>query len=306
MHLICKLYTPQGGSISFNGIPYAEIDRCSLRDIISYVSQKPFIFPGTIRENIMIGNPRASEQELLEAATAAGIFTFEEMLEAAQQTPAAPLLAPTGDAQGKQGMSSAHLAFLANRKSAAVVAATEKHVSVALSAAEDSVKLSLSAQPDGIVASRPAAWVAQQQQSKQQSDLSRQAKTTNNMIAVKFNIQDDNEHERPIAVKFAVRKRKPGPLAPIAVQGSASASVSPVAPSVSSAPISTSTAATAADMKRKRMVLDMVTTARGTNISGGFAQSVALARIFLRKHSKIVILDESMSAMDPIKKNFVI
>ncbi len=49
-------------------------------------------------------------------------------------------------------------------------------------------------------------------------------------------------------------------------------------------------------------VLRMPTTTRGANLSGGFAQSVALARIFLRPRAKIVILDESLGQMDAVKK----
>ena len=49
-------------------------------------------------------------------------------------------------------------------------------------------------------------------------------------------------------------------------------------------------------------VLKLPTAARGANLSGGFAQSVALARIFLRPKSKILILDESLGQMDAVKK----
>src|SRR3990167_5146603 len=62
-HIICKLYEPQGGFITMNGIPYEHIGRKFLRDMISYTSQTPFLFPGTIRDNILIGNPDASEEE---------------------------------------------------------------------------------------------------------------------------------------------------------------------------------------------------------------------------------------------------
>mmetsp|Transcript_25917 Transcript_25917/g.36673 ORF Transcript_25917/g.36673 Transcript_25917/m.36673 type:complete len:107 (+) Transcript_25917:789-1109(+) len=41
---------------------------------------------------------------------------------------------------------------------------------------------------------------------------------------------------------------------------------------------------------------------RGNNLSGGFAQSVALARVFLRTQAQIVVLDEALSQMDAIKK----
>ena len=46
--------------------------------------------------------------------------------------------------------------------------------------------------------------------------------------------------------------------------------------------------------EQKMKILNMQCKARGTNMSGGFAQSVALARVFLRPGSKILILDESM------------
>ena len=45
---------------------------------------------------------------------------------------------------------------------------------------------------------------------------------------------------------------------------------------------------------------------RGSNLSGGFAQSVALARVFLRRSAQIVILDESMGQMDALKKRELI
>jgi ATP-binding cassette subfamily B protein len=52
-----------GRLLTLNGIPYSRISRISLRDYISYLSQKPFLFPGTIRDNIRIGNPNATEEQ---------------------------------------------------------------------------------------------------------------------------------------------------------------------------------------------------------------------------------------------------
>ena len=45
----------------------------------------------------------------------------------------------------------------------------------------------------------------------------------------------------------------------------------------------------------------METAEGGSNLSGGFAQSVALSRVFLRPGSELIILDEAMASMDPIK-----
>jgi len=53
----------------------------------------------------------------------------------------------------------------------------------------------------------------------------------------------------------------------------------------------------------KSDLLKTRTETRGENLSGGFAQSVALARIFLRPEAKLVILDEAMSQMDAIKRH---
>lgn len=56
----------------------------------------------------------------------------------------------------------------------------------------------------------------------------------------------------------------------------------------------------------KLRILETECKAGGSNLSGGFAQSVALARIFLRPNARLLILDESMSAMDPFKKREII
>jgi ABC-type glutathione transport system ATPase component len=53
-------------------------------------------------------------------------------------------------------------------------------------------------------------------------------------------------------------------------------------------------------------ILDQEIEARGQNVSGGFAQSIALARIFVRHDTKILILDEAMSQMDAYKKREII
>lgn len=44
---------------------------------------------------------------------------------------------------------------------------------------------------------------------------------------------------------------------------------------------------------------------RGTNVSGGFGQSIALARVFVRKSAGLIILDEATAAMDGYKKRQV-
>ena len=55
-----------------------------------------------------------------------------------------------------------------------------------------------------------------------------------------------------------------------------------------------------------RTILDTEVMERGNNLSGGLAQSVALARVFVRPQAHIVILDESIGQMDNHKKKTVI
>jgi ABC-type multidrug transport system fused ATPase/permease subunit len=60
--LLVKLHKPLAGTISLNGVNYDKIPRHILRQNIAYVSQRPFLFDGTIRQNILIGNPHADEE----------------------------------------------------------------------------------------------------------------------------------------------------------------------------------------------------------------------------------------------------
>jgi ABC-type multidrug transport system fused ATPase/permease subunit len=74
--LITKLYAPSAGELYWNGTPYSQLPRVHLREMISYVPQTPLIVGGTIRENILMGNPYATESQLLFAAEASGILDF--------------------------------------------------------------------------------------------------------------------------------------------------------------------------------------------------------------------------------------
>jgi len=74
--LICRIYPPDYGKITINGVDYEDIPRIPLRDFITLIPQKPFIFAGTLRDNIKIGNPNATEEEVFFAAQKAGVIHF--------------------------------------------------------------------------------------------------------------------------------------------------------------------------------------------------------------------------------------
>lgn len=71
VNLIPRFYDIKSGSIKFDGIDIREYTIDSLRHNISMVFQDNFLYSGTIRENIMMGNPDATEAELNAAVESA-------------------------------------------------------------------------------------------------------------------------------------------------------------------------------------------------------------------------------------------
>jgi ATP-binding cassette, subfamily B, bacterial len=76
INLICRFYEPDAGTISIDGIDYREIALQDLRHQIGIVLQEPFLFNGTIAENIAYGKPGADFEEVVEAAKAANAHNF--------------------------------------------------------------------------------------------------------------------------------------------------------------------------------------------------------------------------------------
>ncbi|SFI24028.1 ATP-binding cassette, subfamily B [Pseudobutyrivibrio sp. OR37] len=73
MNLISRLYDPFSGMISIDGINIQDFDRESLRGCISVVTQSPYIFQMSIRDNLRIVNQALTEEEMKRAAALACI-----------------------------------------------------------------------------------------------------------------------------------------------------------------------------------------------------------------------------------------
>ena len=71
VNLIPRFYDIKSGSLKFDGVDIKEFSLKSLRQNISMVFQDNFLFTGTIKENIMMGNPDATVEELMDAIRAA-------------------------------------------------------------------------------------------------------------------------------------------------------------------------------------------------------------------------------------------
>jgi ATP-binding cassette subfamily B protein/subfamily B ATP-binding cassette protein MsbA len=65
--LLTRFYDPQKGVITLDGVPLNELSKASLRQALGYVTQEPFLFSGTVRENLLIGREEASEDALWQA-----------------------------------------------------------------------------------------------------------------------------------------------------------------------------------------------------------------------------------------------
>ncbi len=74
--LIQRFYSLHEGRILIDGVDIAWVDLGSLRDKIAFVSQDVFLFRGSIRDNIALGQPDASDAEIVEAARKAHAHDF--------------------------------------------------------------------------------------------------------------------------------------------------------------------------------------------------------------------------------------
>lgn len=80
VNLIMRFYEVDSGRIALDGIDVTELTRRELRSRIGMVLQDTWLFAGTIRENIAYGRPDATEQEIVDAATASYVDRFVRSL----------------------------------------------------------------------------------------------------------------------------------------------------------------------------------------------------------------------------------
>lgn len=74
--LVERFYDPQEGEIIVNGQNLKDFNLRSYRQRVGYVGQEPVLFNQTIRENILYGNPNATEEEIIDALKKANAYDF--------------------------------------------------------------------------------------------------------------------------------------------------------------------------------------------------------------------------------------
>jgi ATP-binding cassette, subfamily B, bacterial MsbA len=87
LNLLLRLYDPDEGRILLDGFDLRQVRFAALRRKMSYVGQDTFLFSGTIRENLRLVRPEASDEQVIEAARIAHADEFIQSLPNGYDTP---------------------------------------------------------------------------------------------------------------------------------------------------------------------------------------------------------------------------
>ena len=85
--LLLNFYTPEKGSIEIGGQPIEKIDIGALRSSIAYVDQNTFLFADTIKNNLKLGNPDVTDDEIINACKLANADEYISALPLGYDTP---------------------------------------------------------------------------------------------------------------------------------------------------------------------------------------------------------------------------
>jgi ATP-binding cassette subfamily B protein len=88
VNLLLRFYDPQQGAVLFDGADLRDVTQESLRRQLALVPQENFLFDTTLRENIRLGRPEASDADVEEAARDAEIHDFIMTLPQGYEAPA--------------------------------------------------------------------------------------------------------------------------------------------------------------------------------------------------------------------------
>lgn len=79
-YMIPRFISPSRGRVLADGTDISKVTRASLRRQVAFVFQETTLFDTTIADNLRLGNPQASDEDLVHAATIAGIYDFIQSL----------------------------------------------------------------------------------------------------------------------------------------------------------------------------------------------------------------------------------
>jgi ATP-binding cassette, subfamily C, bacterial CydD len=85
--LLLRFTEPTGGRITAGGVDVARVDVDNWRRQVTWVPQQPYLFAATVADNIALGQPDASREDIARAAGMAGADAFIEALPDGYDTP---------------------------------------------------------------------------------------------------------------------------------------------------------------------------------------------------------------------------
>lgn len=74
--LLTRFYDPTVGAVTMDGVNIREIPDADLREIVVMVTQESYLFSGSIGDNIRIGNPQATDEQVEAASRAVGLHDY--------------------------------------------------------------------------------------------------------------------------------------------------------------------------------------------------------------------------------------
>ena len=80
VNLLMRFYEINSGSIKIDGVDIRRMKRSDVRQMFGMVLQDTWLFKGTIRQNLMYGNPKATEEEMIKTAKEAHVDHFVRLL----------------------------------------------------------------------------------------------------------------------------------------------------------------------------------------------------------------------------------
>jgi len=80
VNLLMRFMDATNGTLSANGVPITALSPDRWREYVALVSQRPYLFYGTVRENIRLARPQASDNEFVQAATLSRVTSFIDEL----------------------------------------------------------------------------------------------------------------------------------------------------------------------------------------------------------------------------------
>ena len=87
VRLLLGFGTPDEGAVLVGGVPLTELDREAWRARVAYVPERPWLLPGTVAENVRLGRPDATDDEVATALRRANAWTFVVGLPRGVDTP---------------------------------------------------------------------------------------------------------------------------------------------------------------------------------------------------------------------------